>query len=452
MFQVADEGGNVWFNQQKEEDRMNHGYRGAHVVMPFQCEACWMINLERRLPEEGLDDVYVSIIRRANLDAMAGRAGGTASTHVAMVLRVVANCAMIRKTPTLGSRGPMPLRDTTGMGVAVDMIVYSLTAKPKLAGQRFIQYATARKLRSTNTCLWESSPLGIDEGSSFSQGFGKATLTSCPTQQKWFGLFSLGMESRMGYTTEANKALRIDAVVKLLELVREDAEEAPPGYVADLYKLGAAIVVAQCGSLRGPEVLTMDLSGLHTHISLGIGGSIPDDPLRIGQDLSAAPYVILTLLGKFKGENGIRQHMICVSSTTISGIQTRWWIEKLLEVREGEGRREGPAFGHRDNSVMSLRELDGMLHHFLEKIQKEDNTLIAPHDNMIENYGFFRTFRKTAEGRARAANLESDVQNAMNRWRKIERVRGRMPRFSMVEHYSNARDLMSVTWRYSYVQ
>ncbi len=75
----------------------------------------------------------------------------------------------------------------------------------------------------------------------------------------------------MGYTTEANKALRIDAVVKLLELVREDAEEAPPGYAADLYKFGAAVVVAQCGSLRGPEVLTMDLSGLRTHISLGIG-------------------------------------------------------------------------------------------------------------------------------------------------------------------------------------
>ena len=113
---------------------------------------------------------------------------------------------------------------------------------------------------------------------------------------------------------------------------------------------------------------------------------------------------------------------------------------------------DGPAFGHQDNSVMSLRELDGMLHYFLDKVQKQDSSLIVPHDNVIENYGFFCTFRKTAEGRARAANLESDVQNAMNRWRKIECARGRMPRFSMVEHYSNARDLMSVTWRYSYVQ
>ncbi len=113
---------------------------------------------------------------------------------------------------------------------------------------------------------------------------------------------------------------------------------------------------------------------------------------------------------------------------------------------------DGPAFGYRDNSAMSLRELDGMLHFFLEKIQKEDEELIAPNDDVLANYSFFRTFRKTAEGRARAANLESNMQNAMNRWRKIERARGRMPRFSMVDHYSEARDLMSVTWRYSYVQ
>jgi hypothetical protein len=196
----------------------------------------------------------------------------------------------------------------------------------------------------------------------------------------------------------------------------------------------------------------MDLAGMRAHISLGKDGTLPAEPLRVGQDLSDAPYVFLTLLGKFKGENGIRQHMICVSNVTTSGIETRWWIERLMEVREREGRVDGPAFGYRDGSVMSLRELDGLLHYFLEKIQQEDESLIAAVDDVCENYGFFRSFRKTAEGRARAANLESDVQNAMNRWRKIESARGRMPRFSMVDHYSDARDLMSVTWRYSYAQ
>ena len=63
MFQVTDGGGNVWFNQHKEEERLNQGYAGAHVVIPFQCEKCWLVNLERRLPLVRLDDVYVSLIR-----------------------------------------------------------------------------------------------------------------------------------------------------------------------------------------------------------------------------------------------------------------------------------------------------------------------------------------------------------------------------------------------------
>ncbi len=334
MFQTTDGAGNVWFNQQKEEDRLNHGYKGAHVVMPFQCKQCWMVNVKRRLPAPGLDDMYVSLIRRANLDAMAGRAKSTVAGHVAAVLRAVRNAALIRKTPTLEARGPMPLSDNIGMGVAVDMIVYSLTAKPRIAGQEFIQYSSVRKARAAYTCGWESSPHGLEEGSSFSRGFGKTTLTSCPTQQKWFSTFSLGMEARMGYTSGANRAFHIKTVVRMLEMVKEEAEEAAPGQRDNLMKFGAGMVVAQCGSLRGPEVLTMDLAGMRAHISLGSRGVLPPDPLLVGQDLSDAPYIFYTLLGKFKGENGIGQHMICVANTTMSGIETRWWVERLIEVRE----------------------------------------------------------------------------------------------------------------------
>ena len=65
--------------------------------------------------------------------------------------------------------------------------------------------------------------------------------------------------------------------------------------------------------------------------------------------------------------------MIYVASNTVSGLAARWWIEKLLEVRAAEGRVDSPAFGHRDNSVMSLRELDGMLHFFWRKFRRRMN-------------------------------------------------------------------------------
>ena len=130
MFQTIDGGGNVWFNQEKEEERLNHGYQGAHVVLPFQCESCWMVNLERRLPVPRLDDMYISLLRRANLDAMAGRARSTVADHVTALRRSIKNCQFIRKTPSIEPRGPMPMDDLVGMGVAVEMLIYSLTAKP----------------------------------------------------------------------------------------------------------------------------------------------------------------------------------------------------------------------------------------------------------------------------------------------------------------------------------
>lgn len=109
------------------------------MAIPFQCEDCWMINLEQRLPSPGLDDVYVSILRRANLDAMAGRAKLTIASHVGVTMRTVKNCQMIQKTPTIDAHGPMPLKDSVGMGLAVEMIVLSMTAKPKIKGQRYVQ-------------------------------------------------------------------------------------------------------------------------------------------------------------------------------------------------------------------------------------------------------------------------------------------------------------------------
>ena len=75
--------GNLWFKQEAHEHRLNHAVKGAHAVIPFQCEDCWLLNLEGRLPVAKLDDTYKMMIRRANLDAIAGRAESTIKSHAA---------------------------------------------------------------------------------------------------------------------------------------------------------------------------------------------------------------------------------------------------------------------------------------------------------------------------------------------------------------------------------
>ena len=51
---MDDEQGNPWYKQAEREERINYGIAGAHVVMPFQCECCWMKVLEGRAPRVGM--------------------------------------------------------------------------------------------------------------------------------------------------------------------------------------------------------------------------------------------------------------------------------------------------------------------------------------------------------------------------------------------------------------
>jgi hypothetical protein len=240
-------------------------------------------------------------------------------------------------------------------------------------------------------------------------------------------------------------------IVKLLDLIRE-AEEQDQSIAGEFFKVGAAVATAICASLRGLEVFMMDLAALQRHIQIRNGGVVQVDPMKAGIDLSTAPHVIITLLGEFKGELGYKYHLMSLASTTTSGIELRWWIETLIKVREEEGCITGPAFGHKDSSVALMREYDDILHHFLKRIQFQNPNLFSEMDDIQANYGLLQTCRRTVEGRAQAANLDSGVQNAMNRWKKIEQAKGRSPRFNMVDHYSHAQDLLHVTWRYVFVQ
>ena len=56
------------------------------------------------------------------------------------------------------------------------------------------------------------------------------------------------------------------------------------------------------------------------------------------------PHVAICLLGNFKGGGWINYYVINVASKPQSGLETRWWMEKLVEVCESEVRMRGPAF------------------------------------------------------------------------------------------------------------
>ena len=65
-------------------------------------------------------------------------------------------------------------------------------------------------------------------------------------------------------------------------------------------------------------------------------------------------------------------------------------------------------------------------------------------------YGIGRTYQKSAENRASRAGMKEEGVIVMNRWRTNEQAQGSHPRYAMIDHYSDARALVSIMWRYSY--
>jgi len=78
---IIDEEGNPWHNEEAQHRQMMEGDEGSHLCIPFQCKLCWYWNLEGRNPTPGRDDVYLTCIHRANLDAMLRKSPLTIRAH-----------------------------------------------------------------------------------------------------------------------------------------------------------------------------------------------------------------------------------------------------------------------------------------------------------------------------------------------------------------------------------
>jgi hypothetical protein len=137
----------------------------------------------------------------------------------------------------------------------------------------------------------------------------------------------------------------------------------------------------------------LDLSGLRSMLHQGWTGTLPEDPMAHGSDLSnASPHIHVVFIGEFKGELGLRYHLVALANETRSGIETQWWIEKLVQA-------SGPAFGYADRSLASIREYDDQLHSYLRRIQREYPLAIDPSDD-IQALQFLPLISKVCRGQS----------------------------------------------------
>ena len=240
----------------------------------------------------------------------------------------------------------------------------------------------------------------------------------------------------MGQIVRQDLGISIEVELQLLEQIKQEIKISEGWERELLIMAGSYAAICYCGSFRGHEVFLVDLDGLFKYMK--------EVEMSNKQD-----YVIVPLLGRFKGETGERYHLTPLAATTQSGIQTKMWVKLLLRMHERNGRSKGPAFVDKNNNRMTSKLMQRVILDQLIKVQVNRPDIISDSVDVPEEYGISRSFRRGATTHARNAYVSKADIKAANRWRDLENAQGRQINQPMMDHYSEIRQMLPTLLRFS---
>lgn len=419
----------------KDDNRFNYGRNGDHLVTTFLCDYCIFYMLKQRNPlsDNAHDKLLLITIRRMNLDALWSREPSTVSRNLSSCDMMIKMLKRVDLQPDFEPLGPFPNKDILGIRVAIAMLQKSLEPG-KYAD--YTQFETMRKFRSVSSNQYLASISGCLAAVSIGKAATKQFMTNAPTQTLWFEKFSHGCLKRMGQIIKRDLAISIDVMLALINQLKLDIQEATGRKKIALIQCAVYSIIAFCGSFRGNEAFLVDLDGLNRYYK----------QLEEEKNLY---YVIVPLMGRFKGETGERYHLTPLAAVTNSGIRVRAWIGLLLKSLGGTGRMNGPAFGDSWGQIMSSTTMETMVLDTLVKVQTKHPSIIPAEVDVHEEYGISRSFRRGATTHARNQGVSQSDIDAANRWRNVENAQGRKINQPMRDHYSEVKQMTPTLLRFS---
>ena len=402
---------------------------GDGVIAPFQCDRCWFVNLHGREPVAGIlsDDMEQALIRRVNLDVFWSRETKTVQHTVGNIKELVnLSLAAGRKVP-LEPWKPWAVGDAEGMGVAIAMLEKSLK-KTGRNSKKYLQVDTIRKLRSAAANVYAATSQAAASNFAMKASNGSVQrVYEGATQSVLMERFVAGLTARMPQDVKKNKPMSSIIVGYVLDaLETEWANAATSDSRKRILLMSAAYICVTFGfSLRGNEGLWVDAQRLI-------------DGINIGKHDPRASHVIISLLGRFKGEDGDRMHVFPLASVTKTGIRIRLWLERLVALLKREGKTDCPAFCDEEGYQLSMSDIEAVMHPVLKDLQRDrDYKDVIPRGLNVEvEFRLARSLRRGAENQALDNKIPDSTINLVNRWGRYERNRGAEPGFNMLEHYA----------------
>jgi hypothetical protein len=422
-----------YFKRRREdEEKYVVGRPGDWLLAPFQCDECWFINLHGRKPllREFRDQQELGLIRRANLDVLWSRESGTVKNLVSGIKDIIKRSNFRGRKLPLSEITAWSLEDECGMGIALLMLEKSLESGRN--NVEYKQFDTVRKFRSTASNVYAATASANRDPRVLKSLQGAVLhMNSGSMQSVFMERFVMGMRARMPSESARNVPLLGHVVSQVLS--RMDMEwrnmAIPEGRRRVIAMCGGYIATTFVYSLRGNEGFWVDGDRLKANIDLGKTGS--------NGEIS---HVVVSLLGRFKGEGGDRMHVFPLASRTKSGIETRIWLERVVDILRSEKLENSPAFCFEDGYQFTEKFVEEtVLHPILEDLQRTgwNHGAIPKGIDVKQVYRCSRSFRRGAEISAKNAQVSDAIISFIHRWGKYEKKRGKQPGFNMLEHYAD---------------
>ena len=434
---------NLSWVKKGEDRRFLEGIDGAFLVVPFQCDTCWFRVLEKREPKINSyqDNRIYAHIRRVNLDLIWSRAPGTiASTrdNIKMMIRMWRELGVEIELPSLG---PWPEEDKVGFRVALAQVRYS--QRPGINAGTHLQFDTVRKMRTAFNHVYEvGKAIRADDIAGFKGMKGDIFgASNCPTDSRFFQLFTRGLLLRLGKQTKSNWGLDYNVLHVILNNLEGDLAEQDLTLdnKRELTMIGAFFIIGFVCGLRGNETFLVEAEGLQQMIQKG----------KTEKDRKLE-HVVIPLLGRFKNEDGERWHIMVSVSVTESKFQVRSWIEKLEKILREEQRGLGPAFCDSNGDMLKYSWVDERFVEEVKRVQVSHPNLIDAGTDVGEHFSIFRSIRKGSTARVTDMKVDPLAVDLHNRWRTLENRGGSKATKSMQDYYSDLR--LTINTRLTYSQ
>ena len=403
--------------------------------IPFECDLCHFRNICGRGPvfQSKRDAWTLLVIRRANLDAMWSRETSTVSNNLSR-LKLDYRDAM----QVFSFEDPLPrlghddVKDRVGMKCAIMTLNASLR-KGKYTGN--LQWASMRK-----TPTWFENVFGAGEMSPelsvFASDEKKLYASDSPLASKWFPRFMLGAKRRMGVMRKQDEALTVDQLLGILEIMEKDWRSSTcEEEKKDIEEIAAFVVISFCVALRGEETPMTSVDGM---------AEFWKETRR-----HRIPHIMVTLRGRFKGEQNLRWHCVPLADICKSKIPSRRWISRLLHRRIVlEGCTVGYLFARKNGGKASLGDYDSLFRDYLSRLRTSNPSTFSQGVD-IRDYSLRRSPRRGAVTTAANNQVDETTTELIGRWRKKEKARGAEPGLPMRQVYTQVSAAVEALLRFS---